>query len=60
MVYVVFLDAYDYKSVESIWETFDDAAEHIENMEGHNKDEGYPVVLEWKLNSDVHREVLGA
>ncbi len=57
MVYVVFLAAYDYKMIDSIWSTFSDAAERIENMADHNKADGGPVILQWTLNSDRHEEI---
>lgn len=57
MVYVVFLDAYDYKMIDSIWNTFSDAAERIENMADYNKADGFPIILQWTLDSDRHEEV---
>ena len=57
MVYVVFIDAYDFKMIDSIWSTFSDAAERIKNMADHNKADGMPVILQWTLNSDENEEV---
>ncbi len=57
MVYVVFLDAYDYKMIDSIWTTFSDAAERIENMAEHNKADGSPIILQWTLGSNRYEEI---
>jgi hypothetical protein len=58
MVYVVFLSGYDYKSVESIWTTFEAAMGRIKTMKGHLKTDGWPIILEWKLDSDEHHKVV--
>jgi hypothetical protein len=47
MVYVVFLASYDYKSIHSIWTTPDLAQTAIDDMEGHEKTEGSPIILPW-------------